>query len=625
MKKTASAYGSSFAPSAGNAGRGRAGFTDRRPEASAQVRQLRMMQANTPVVQRYEKVTSMDYKLEHDEDEVRAPFTVQDPQPQLVNIGDHISPSSEYTWQTLEHDATPDLTASDDHTVALNSVPEPKEFYGTAQVLQHANTALAAKQSKYRLVTKGNRIHMHGHTLSMAEPVINGTEVQQGALDFANFLTSVCRNMAATVMNSDPSSHEGIFQQAIGRGIANPLAPQKRRMINTGHGEHSQSMQNIAGALTERDAPQALEHAFRQDVQLNDPQTGEDYGNALREGKLGERAQEAGINEYAAPEVGEGFTTYTTPGGKNQNGNLDHSAQAPPLERTNIWGYHFAGVVAASEDGKDRVTLENYNRSEDMAKVLRPVYDHLLEQYGKEISEAMEEMRLGEDTPFRGLFQIAYTVAHMMQSLTESEQEKRSEARQAYLAFMSRENDGKAWFFQLYGSNPKQTFHERQAASGFFANPMTMRVGQIPQPLDNLRATLSGRLDNIPQPVPLVAGSIHVDASLQNIKRQMAARTRAQDVKDVFNDGLRSLIDAYKFAHIYNAQLIGQKEGIEPGDPRADTEPARIYNAVLAIHRETSSLRFIRISELQDRLDSLLAIYHKVQQLNQYLNGNLEP
>lgn len=53
--------------------------------------------------------------------------------------------------------------------------------------------------------------------------------------------------------------------------------------------------------------------------------------------------KDAGINKYAAPEVGEGFTMST--GGKDYPGN-----------RT--WNFHWAGVVMTS--GCDRVTLENY-------------------------------------------------------------------------------------------------------------------------------------------------------------------------------------------------------------------------------------------------------------------------
>lgn len=53
----------------------------------------------------------------------------------------------------------------------------------------------------------------------------------------------------------------------------------------------------------------------------------------------------AGINEYANPEIGQGFTI-SSGGAKVPN----HST----------WNFHWAGVILKSADGADSVTLENY-------------------------------------------------------------------------------------------------------------------------------------------------------------------------------------------------------------------------------------------------------------------------
>jgi hypothetical protein len=54
--------------------------------------------------------------------------------------------------------------------------------------------------------------------------------------------------------------------------------------------------------------------------------------------------QELGINEYANPSVGQGYTIST--GGQNiQN---------------DTWNFHWAGVIMTSNDNKDKVVLENY-------------------------------------------------------------------------------------------------------------------------------------------------------------------------------------------------------------------------------------------------------------------------
>jgi hypothetical protein len=53
----------------------------------------------------------------------------------------------------------------------------------------------------------------------------------------------------------------------------------------------------------------------------------------------------AGINEYARPDVGQGFTIST--GGEHFKGE-------------STWNFHWAGVILKSANGADSVTLENY-------------------------------------------------------------------------------------------------------------------------------------------------------------------------------------------------------------------------------------------------------------------------
>lgn len=57
--------------------------------------------------------------------------------------------------------------------------------------------------------------------------------------------------------------------------------------------------------------------------------------------------QELGINAYANPDIGEGYTI-------SSGGNYHHGM------KDQTWNFHWAGVVMKSSDGKDNVTLENY-------------------------------------------------------------------------------------------------------------------------------------------------------------------------------------------------------------------------------------------------------------------------
>ncbi|MEM6271799.1 MAG: DUF4157 domain-containing protein [Bacteroidota bacterium] len=59
--------------------------------------------------------------------------------------------------------------------------------------------------------------------------------------------------------------------------------------------------------------------------------------------------QQLGINDFAAPEVGEGFTMST--GGRSIN-------------REHTWNFHWAGVVMKSDSGKDSIALENFSVSD---------------------------------------------------------------------------------------------------------------------------------------------------------------------------------------------------------------------------------------------------------------------
>jgi hypothetical protein len=61
--------------------------------------------------------------------------------------------------------------------------------------------------------------------------------------------------------------------------------------------------------------------------------------------------RETGINKYAAPSTGEGFTMSS--GGANVRGQF-------------TWNFHWAGVVTTS--GHDRVTLDNYSVSDPSVK-----------------------------------------------------------------------------------------------------------------------------------------------------------------------------------------------------------------------------------------------------------------
>lgn len=72
------------------------------------------------------------------------------------------------------------------------------------------------------------------------------------------------------------------------------------------------------------------------------------YYNGLAQKDRDEVARGLEIDEYARPDVGQGFTTSS--GGANIKGK-------------STWNFHWGGVVLTSDDNRDRVVLENYSVS----------------------------------------------------------------------------------------------------------------------------------------------------------------------------------------------------------------------------------------------------------------------
>ncbi len=69
------------------------------------------------------------------------------------------------------------------------------------------------------------------------------------------------------------------------------------------------------------------------------------YYNSLDETERDKIDQQIGINKFANPEVGQGYTTSS--GGKDIPG-------------TSTWNFHWGGVVMESDDKSDKIVLENY-------------------------------------------------------------------------------------------------------------------------------------------------------------------------------------------------------------------------------------------------------------------------
>ena len=213
-----------------------------------------------------------------------------------------------------------------------------------------------------------------------------------------------------------------------------------------------------------------------EDLQASDPA----YGSKTSSTRRIARARQLAINQFASPKVGEGFATFST----------------RPRRGRKTWGYHYAGVVARSADGHDWVTLENYNRSGDIKRLAETVYRRVLKQNRQVVLDKIDQLKQAQSTMSADAWgsDMRYFELEDLQAKLTSENVFRK-LREVLVAI--RENAGsdranaendfqrlldtdanRKWFFHLYGSAKGQSFHEQAVKSGYFMNPLTLRVSK---------------------------------------------------------------------------------------------------------------------------------------------------
>jgi hypothetical protein len=543
-------------------------------------------------IQRYRSVAAADYTATAGEE--KPLFTLQGRTPSLaVDPEGSEGPLAE-TF-TIEHDVTTedteqDLLVADDSTMAVrDDGDEPKELYATTGVLQTANGKLAQVGSSVTLESSaGNSLEVEGNTLVMATPEPSQDEAEEQAGRFADLAYSICIEMASSVLGAGgrPDQMQAVLQGDDGRDVATNLAPDSDTDPKVGRlaaklplARRNEGVDSYRTAMHETTAP------------VN---PGRAYGTQAGQGQLGRKAKKLGINEAAAPEVGEGFATFSV--GGDASGLLDYSAPGNgPAQRNkkDVWGYHFAGVVAKSADNKDSATLENYNRKDDISEQLATLLDGLVEDHADALGDKLEQVRR----------QAADSRSDVQEKLIAALRKLRRQTEEAAHEEVSRimasAESGQRWFFRMYGSQETQTFHERQAASGAFVNPLTLRVRKQDPATEALRSQLSNRLGNIPRPPALLAGEPSF-AGYDALKRAQAktitdAETLA-DVKRTYNAALQALAAARITALVAAATALAQERGVES----EDDFDAGAYNSVSALARAAA----LHIQELHDDLET---------------------
>ncbi|MFE9567221.1 hypothetical protein ACFYMW_01810 [Streptomyces sp. NPDC006692] len=362
------------------------------------------------------------------------------------------------------------LRVADDGTLAVHGVDEPKEFYAAQAVVDTANAALRAAGSTVELVTGGRSIGVGAQRLLRVQPtVVMDAPAQSQLGPFVSLLRSTCISLACSLIGSQHAKRaSAVLGGGAGNFLLTPGSDSDARANRLAHAVATDagSELDVAGAVTAADTGPAPAGDL-----------GKAYGEATRDGGRDATEARLGINKYASPGAGEGFAIFSM----LAKDGLDHSVSPAADRGGDVWGYHFAAVVARSLDGSCQVTLENYARNEFDAKARSELYDVLLKRandsrgwFGK-----LKPLLESDD---QHAFQTKFDEV-LAALVTDPEVKKVTGKPRVQLQRDFEDHTCRSWFFRVYGGGPGESFHEQQAASGYFNNPLTLRVSRpVDQP-----------------------------------------------------------------------------------------------------------------------------------------------
>jgi hypothetical protein len=427
--------------------------------------QPRLASAAAPV-QRYKVVG----EHERNQAEGEQLFTSHEAAPSL---GDDLRAGPQYK----PIDGPEGLLVSDDDALAIHTGGQVQEFFATAGQVQGWNEKLAGNNTQIRLAERESSITVGDHTFVMIKPML-------GEQELVSFVSAECFEVANVLLGKNPGDRS--FELI----LAGKDDQEERLAYESKSSRHvAEHMLDRRGGIgTMRDGIGALEE--REEGQRKLPYVGKQYGEALGRGKLDDRAEEIGVNEHALPDVGEAYVTYSvrqdvktedegltdyTQHRQKKRGGLIPALRAMgiksldkmktktvPQVRPKSWDMHYAGVVAMSPTGSDRITLEDYNRNDEMNDLRAELYERLKVRYAAELEGKEHLMSASE------------ILTELAQSIDGMEWiDARGLANQMVSA-----QGRSTWYFRMFGVRKDQSFHQLSHEGGDTVNPLTLRVGK---------------------------------------------------------------------------------------------------------------------------------------------------
>jgi hypothetical protein len=423
--------------------------------------------------------------------------------------------------QAQQNSTLPAFKVSENGFLAVPQEGQSKNLYADKNSVQDSNQVLAANGSRIRLQTQGigimvpknpanpnhNRMRplkkVHAAMPAKTNGGIIYNQIQQ-ELPFVQ-----CNGFIELVLGvATNTSRIAILENE----------EQERDEIKAPEGKEPVS--EIATVITEgKTSPSKLVDELNDNAFTNDiKKTGKRNYENLTDTKREKRSKEIGINEYANPEIGEGYMIrsmetnakldlddqgLTLPGpqiipvdNKTQKqrkrlrdnylqaiGDLDNANAIINKSRLGVpygvqtmmhtWGEHYAGVVA--KDGADTVTLENYNRSAEVAWEYERIFNNLFRTFSDFRNLVSAKVDSLSRTPSTAVIQQLVTLAAQGQNLQLAYQTALNEATQSFQTGLAEMNHtfGEQFYFDMYGPGA-QSFHEK--FKGATANAVTLRI-----------------------------------------------------------------------------------------------------------------------------------------------------
>jgi|GEM_PF-4876649 len=411
-----------------------------------------------------------------------------------IEVGDEL-------YKKSTKDNMPSLRLADDEKMAVeNSGDQAQAMFATTDVIAKANTKLGANESPVRLNAEGGTLQPGGELLARAVPRKMGKDGLETDKDF-NLSKHHCDEFANAVSGNSQAMEfdgpEGDKMEDMGLGYLD-----KNRDSHRAAGR----MMDL-GSATERNKDKIV------NTVEGESKVGQKYGtmDPKEKSKLAKRV---GANEYADKKIkpGESIGTYSVGSGLDTSEHKIDYTSLPDKKRKDvgkmgnwrlkrnikkmmseakkfeektggsvahvkkkIWTFHYAGAVARS--GGDWMALENYNRFGEANEGLGKVWEKVKASHSGLLSTIKEvelaEAKLANSPGAAGQYKALVELLNQAgTALLESQQE----ASQAITNTVGSYSLESLWYFQMYGPAKKgQSYHQQQAGSGGFVNPLTMK------------------------------------------------------------------------------------------------------------------------------------------------------